>query len=238
LAQSRPSTMSAVQSRSEVKRTLTHCSRRAEFISTSSIVTNHRTRHRQFAKSNNLRVTLKLHTLPACAWMRHAKWLSLWCPGAESNHRHADFQSAALPTELPGPWQCRGGLDIWVERLGPRTGGFIGDHWDTVQTCKPAKHRTLLSFIRSFWNLRCCLLRSPGLLQSGSHIYRRATGRDQYRSSGPNRTDRTFVARVCRKSGSAFAAATVPDLTWPWVLTVADNSSMNNRPDSLPLAAC
>ena len=24
-----------------------------------------------------------------------------WCPGAESNHRHADFQSAALPTELP-----------------------------------------------------------------------------------------------------------------------------------------
>ncbi len=24
-------------------------------------------------------------------------------PGAESNCRHADFQSAALPTELPGP---------------------------------------------------------------------------------------------------------------------------------------
>ncbi len=28
------------------------------------------------------------------------KW---WCPGPESNQRHADFQSAALPTELPGP---------------------------------------------------------------------------------------------------------------------------------------
>ena len=27
---------------------------------------------------------------------------SEWCPGADSNHRHADFQSAALPTELPG----------------------------------------------------------------------------------------------------------------------------------------
>ena len=26
-----------------------------------------------------------------------------WCPGAELNSRHADFQSAALPTELPGP---------------------------------------------------------------------------------------------------------------------------------------
>ena len=27
----------------------------------------------------------------------------IWCPGAESNHRHEDFQSSALPTELPGP---------------------------------------------------------------------------------------------------------------------------------------
>ena len=26
----------------------------------------------------------------------------VWWPGAESNCRHADFQSAALPTELPG----------------------------------------------------------------------------------------------------------------------------------------
>ena len=26
---------------------------------------------------------------------------TLWCLGAESNHRHANFQSAALPTELP-----------------------------------------------------------------------------------------------------------------------------------------
>src|SRR3954452_13835278 len=28
-----------------------------------------------------------------------------WCPGAESNHRHCDFQSHALPTELPGHFQ-------------------------------------------------------------------------------------------------------------------------------------
>jgi hypothetical protein len=32
-----------------------------------------------------------------------------WCPGAGSNHRHCDFQSHALPTELPGrcPDQAR-----------------------------------------------------------------------------------------------------------------------------------
>ena len=35
---------------------------------------------------------------------------SWWCPGAESNHRHADFQSAALPTELPGPDRRTGTL--------------------------------------------------------------------------------------------------------------------------------
>src|SRR5690349_1111996 len=29
---------------------------------------------------------------------------TMWCPGAESNHRHHDFQSCALPTELPGRW--------------------------------------------------------------------------------------------------------------------------------------
>ena len=28
--------------------------------------------------------------------------LYIWCPEAESNHRHGDFQSPALPTELSG----------------------------------------------------------------------------------------------------------------------------------------
>ena len=29
-------------------------------------------------------------------------WICIWCPEAESNHRHEDFQSTALPTELSG----------------------------------------------------------------------------------------------------------------------------------------
>lgn len=30
-----------------------------------------------------------------------------WCPGAESNHRHEDFQSTALPLSYPGLCQLR-----------------------------------------------------------------------------------------------------------------------------------
>jgi hypothetical protein len=33
---------------------------------------------------------------------RGRRWKHEWCPGAESNHRHADFQSAALPLSYPG----------------------------------------------------------------------------------------------------------------------------------------
>ena len=30
-------------------------------------------------------------------------WIWGWWPGTELNRRHKDFQSSALPTELPGP---------------------------------------------------------------------------------------------------------------------------------------
>ena len=32
----------------------------------------------------------------------HYNWAFRWWPEVELNHRHADFQSAALPTELSG----------------------------------------------------------------------------------------------------------------------------------------
>ena len=45
--------------------------------------------------------------------------LGKWCPGAESNHRHCDFQSHALPTELPGPLSCRVGDPCLPHRPPP-----------------------------------------------------------------------------------------------------------------------
>ena len=41
-------------------------------------------------------------TLPKQPENKYWKIRTLWWPGVELNHRHADFQSAALPTELPG----------------------------------------------------------------------------------------------------------------------------------------
>jgi hypothetical protein len=49
-----------------------------------------------------------------------------WCPGAESNHRHCDFQSHALPTELPGRRTRR-------RRRGSRAGGVIEARFRPVQ---------------------------------------------------------------------------------------------------------
>ena len=44
-----------------------------------------------------------------------------WWPGAESNCRHADFQSAALPTELPGQSKRRS-VEVLFSRVcvGPK----------------------------------------------------------------------------------------------------------------------
>ena len=45
----------------------------------------------------------------------------LWCLGAELNHRHCDFQSHALPTELPRLVAIRRGLE-------PLTSSVTGWH--------------------------------------------------------------------------------------------------------------
>ena len=45
--------------------------------------------------------------------LRVRRWL-----GAESNHRHRDFQSPALPTELPSPWPRSVGGEIAAKKRG------------------------------------------------------------------------------------------------------------------------
>ena len=46
-------------------------------------------------RTHNLLITSQLLCLLSYASILY------WCLGAESNHRHGDFQSPALPTELP-----------------------------------------------------------------------------------------------------------------------------------------
>ena len=51
----------------------------------------------------------------------------IWCPGPESNQRHADFQSAALPTELPGQTGCFSKHPMATRKgLEPSTSGVTG----------------------------------------------------------------------------------------------------------------
>ena len=51
-----------------------------------------------------------------------------WCLGAESNHRHCDFQSHALPTELPRRVATQTGLE-------PVTSSVTGWHSNQLNYC-------------------------------------------------------------------------------------------------------
>ena len=60
-----------------------------------------------------------------CArWTRYgiAERTGKWCPGTDSNRRHCDFQSHALPTELPGHAVAaalpKGGAAVGVRAYG------------------------------------------------------------------------------------------------------------------------
>ena len=59
-----------------------------------------------------------------------------WCPEAESNHRHGDFQSPALPTELSGHiWRRRRDLNprIPFERIYSLSRGASSATWVLLQ---------------------------------------------------------------------------------------------------------
>ena len=58
-----------------------------------SIVLNLKILHSPYMRGKSIDVKKAPHRCEAIIY---------WWPGTESNCRHADFQSAALPTELPG----------------------------------------------------------------------------------------------------------------------------------------
>lgn len=63
--------------------------------------------------------------LPA-AFTETPRAAAKWCPGAGSNHRHCDFQSHALPTELPGHCPARGqGAPVYSQAGGLCPPGFV-----------------------------------------------------------------------------------------------------------------
>ena len=95
----------------------------------AEVDSNHRSRRRQIYSLIHLAALESAHILDvALFWGGAGDWTrthnllitnqllcqlsytGMWCLGAESNHRQADFQSAALPTELPRRlWRPRTG---------------------------------------------------------------------------------------------------------------------------------
>ena len=65
-----------------------------------------------------------------------ANSLKLWCPGTELNRRHADFQSAALPTELPGLEEIAGRTEKMVAKEGRKVKAERGEG---VEVCRLEK---------------------------------------------------------------------------------------------------
>jgi hypothetical protein len=77
-----------------------------------------------------------------------------WCPGTESNRRHRDFQSRALPTELPGlsrqgrpPVQAPRSLPFAFLAVHP---GWIGS-WtgNAIALIEPAQQVAILAAARA-----------------------------------------------------------------------------------------
>src|SRR5205085_3160845 len=80
-----------------------------------------------------------------------------WCPGTGSNRRHRDFQSRALPTELPG----RASREGWPRgRSDPLTVALFAVHpgWNrrsgnAIALVEPAQQVAILAAAAAEWGM-------------------------------------------------------------------------------------
>ncbi len=123
-----------------------------------------------------------------------------WCPGTESNCRHGDFQSPALPAELPG----RPGHDAV-----PRERSYI----KASRSCPVGSSvRAPMSPQNSRFSRRGVTpLRSrpggrrrrrPDRPRRRCSMRHRTSARDRHRGSGASRMDESRLQSACRRSGT------------------------------------
>ena len=116
----------------------------------------------------------------------------MWCPGAESNHRHLHFQCSALPTELPGLI----GFEL--------SSGSARRYREGAGRCPEWVRATMRSVIAAVRPVRRAPRAARLLLRLRSrarHKRRTANGADRRRRSVWNRTAVARHRQACRRSG-------------------------------------
>ena len=75
-------------------------------------------------------------------------FLFKWCPDAESNHGHRDFQSLALPTELSGHIYITGGqTGIRTQTAFTPSLVFKTSSLASSDICPPKKKATIVAMV-------------------------------------------------------------------------------------------
>ena len=141
-----------------------------------------------------------------------------WCPGAGSNHRHCDFQSHALPTELPGHCGSQSTPERAVySKVGPPCPprfafGFAWrSHADEDEACPvwPEGRRRANHTLIASKTTEISPIRRPHRPWACREWHRNptASGSDRRLGSARNKTALTPRSRACRRSGTAWRMA-------------------------------
>ena len=138
----------------------------------------------------------------------------LWCPGAGSNHRHCDFQSHALPTELPGHCPARGR----ERRFIVRPGGPV-HHASTSASRGAAARRSPQGDDGPLQKRGANCTKTLEYCSFGVFVVilrrerrrsRTASGSGRHPGSARNRTGARPRWPACRRSGKAFLPVSLP----------------------------